>query len=791
LWVVLSLVALIAGVVVPVAADVRVESCFGQPATYVGTSGDDTIVGTEGDDVIVGGDGDDVLKGLGGNDRICGGAGEDTLIGGPGKDKLKGDAGDDVLKGNGGGDRLIGSDGNDRLVGGGGNDVLKGNAGQDNLNGGPGADKLNGGGGTDSCTGEELHSCEPETSAGIGSIWANDGGDKVLRDELRATVDSTSVLNSVWDGTAVTLFGARNEVVAFNLVLEASDGPAVDVEVRLTSLDGPGDAQVGTRDATGNGVFDYVGRNIELFYVRYLKIEGLSVLSYETYDERHIPEGCRRPHTAGDAVSGTGWEDRPCHDRFYPDIAVPLELETPFGIPAAANQSIWGDITIPADTRPGRYEGTIEILESGTVTHQVPIRLQVVDFTLPELPTARTMAFYSEENLNERYLGDPFIGVGDPRRIEAIAVQDRHFQLAHRHRISLIDGYQGPARLSEAWIDRLDGDLFTPTRGYEGPGEGVGNNVYSIGTYGSWPWFEGTRQQMWNQTNAWVRWFDDHPFATPTDYFLYLIDESDNFAQIEQWAGWIDDNPGPGNRLPSMATVAVTDAVDEIPSLDIPASASGIGLTSPWQSAANAVLHDPGRRLFMYNGTRPATGSLAIEDEGVALRQLAWTQYKKGIDRWFVWETTYYDNFQCYGGGPRADTNVFRQAQTYGCDDGFHRVLGHTGWNYNNGDGVLFYPGTDLLYPTDSYGVNGPFASLRLKHWRRGIQDVEYLTMAAAVDPARTRRLVEEMIPEVLWEYRVNDPDDPTWVLTDVSWSIDPDDWEAVRSELAGIIEGG
>ena len=29
------------------------------------------------------------------------------------------------------------------------------------------------------------------------------------------------------------------------------------------------------------------------------------------------------------------------------------------------------------------------------------------------------------------------------------------------------------------------------------------------------------------------------------------------------------------------------------------------------------------------------------------------------------------------------------------------------------------------------------------------------------------------------------------WVLSDISWSIAPDDWEAARASLAKIIEGG
>jgi hypothetical protein len=35
----------------------------------------------------------------------------------------------------------------------------------------------------------------------------------------------------------------------------------------------------------------------------------------------------------------------------------------------------------------------------------------------------------------------------------------------------------------------------------------------------------------------------------------------------------------------------------------------------------------------------------------------------------------------------------------------------------------------------------------------------------------------------------VEDPNDPTWLLTDISWPTDPDDWEAARAELADIIE--
>jgi len=290
---------------------------------------------------------------------------------------------------------------------------------------------------------------------------------------------------------------------------------------------------------------------------------------------------------------------------------------------------------------------------------------------------------------------------------------------------------------------------------------------------------------MWANTDAWVNWFDGQAFTTPTDYFLYLIDESEEYPQTEEWAQWMNNNPGPGQRLMSMATIPLPTAAANTPALDIPTSWVAVGITDEWQSAADIYQADPDKRFYLYNGTRPATGSFAIEDDGVALRVLAWAQYKKKIDRWFYWDSTYYNNYQ----GNTGQTNVFQQAQTYGNFDQVDGVLGETGWNYLNGDGVLLYPGTDTRYPEDDYGVMGPFASLRLKHWRRGIQDVDYLTLAAVISPTRTAEIVNALIPTVLWEYGVEDPGDPTWVLTDISWSTDSDDWEAARAELADIIE--
>lgn len=100
----------------------------GEPATIVGSPGDDVIEGTPEPDVISGLGGDDVIKGLGGYDRICGGRGADRLVndtadvahGGPGPDLIKGgssqwgNAGDDLMRGHA---TFRGGAGDDRIVG--------------------------------------------------------------------------------------------------------------------------------------------------------------------------------------------------------------------------------------------------------------------------------------------------------------------------------------------------------------------------------------------------------------------------------------------------------------------------------------------------------------------------------------------------------------------------------------------------------------------------------------------------------------------------------------------------
>ncbi len=617
-------------------------------------------------------------------------------------------------------------------------------------------------------------------------VWANDGGNKVTQNELRAASPS-SVINSVWNGSKVQLFGAKNEVVAFNLVIEAPTSRADNVSVQFDQLSGPNGYSITSRAASGDGVFNWQGRNIELFYVRYLQIKGISTNTISNYDERHTPERMRRPWSGAGIASGT-WNDRKDHDKYYPDIAVPLELNPRFTINAGSNQSIWADIYIPKTTASGVYTGNINVSVNGANAASVPVQLTVRNFSLPDSPTTKTMAVYSPYEVNQRYHGTGYINPLGSTGPKSIETRQRHFMLAHRHKISLIDTnyeFNSDQPAPYEWPTRLDGSLFTPANGYDGPGVSVGNNVFAIGVYGSWVWKGQDQSSMWQHTNNWEQWFQSN--SPSTERFLYLDDESKNYSQLQQWASWIKNNPGVGRNLLSMATIDLPHALSSVPSLSAVASTIYIGDPNTWGPAQQSFQSTPGNRFFTYNGHRPASGSFAIEDDGVSPRQIAWTQYKMKINRWYYWQTTYYNNAE----GGTGQTNVFQSAQTFGGYPYYDSAKGMTSNGYSNGDGVLFYPGKDTLFPNDSYNVNGPIASLRLKNWRRGIQDTDYLALANAINPTATKQIIDAVIPKVLWEYGVDDPRDPTWKRTDISWSNDPDVWEQARSSLASIIESG
>lgn len=566
----------------------------------------------------------------------------------------------------------------------------------------------------------------PAPASKLTALWANDGGEKIPQDDI-----GKATLSKVWDGTKMLARAARNEVVGFQVIAEAGT-EAVTAAPPIVS---PGALMP-----------------VDVFVTRYVPIKGLSKLSYETYDERHVPKKFRRPHDSnGIALTGTKWTDRPDHDKFYPDPLVPAFAVPSVTIPAGKSQSFWVDIYVPKNTPAGAY-GLLLLFENRTI----PISITVTALTLPDVPHAKTMLHLGIDNLLIRY------GINDR------ALRDAHHRLAHVHKIAMVDADTAGTAPTAEWADRLTGKTFTDI----GPGQNTATDVFSIGQYGSWAWSK-TQAAMVAAATAWENWFKAN--APGVARFLYLIDESSDYTSQQTWANWLKPT-----GLQTMSSIPLPSRA-QVPALSLSASWRSV-MPASW--GTEAAKYPPGS-VWFYNGKRPASPSFATEDDGVALRVLPWLQIKMGLGRWYFWHANYYRDYQ--GGRPIPDTDVFKTAATFSGPYTQDPVVGETGYNHSNGDGLLMYPGTDKIYPASSLGLTSPLPSYRLKMWRRGIQDMDYYALAAAKDLAAAKAVLAKAVPKALWEYGVTDANDPTWTRTDISWSTRPDDWENFRLELETI----
>jgi hypothetical protein len=568
---------------------------------------------------------------------------------------------------------------------------------------------------------------EPAPPRAIAALWALSDGDDVERESTVAPGPST-----VWDGRQVNLFAARNEIVAFQVMVRAGAPGIRALEAQLPALDSTeGRRSIQYRRPPADPS-DFRGRDIAVFAVGYMKVERPTFCDFI-----YAPGGPDAP------ADPTGWKAV----QLVPENARPGRGGFPVAVRPGENQALWFEIYVGRDHPPGRYRGSIQVTADGERV-QVPVELEVLDFALPDEPALTAMVYYESEQ--------PALYQG--RNLDAA-----YHRFAHRQRIELVHGYDLPA--VQAALGRFDGRDFTPAAGYAGPGEGIGNRIVAASFYGPGDAFADGRR-AWPRADAWMSFLAEKLPRAIT--FLYLPDEPapETFPQIKALVRDLRANPGPGRRLPTLAThefdARLAGAID--------IWVAGTKFFDPRKAAAERAA---GRQYWFYNGGRPYGPAFTIDAPASDPRVIGWQAFKADTPVYFYWHAVHWRHNSQKKVGER-NQNVWASPVTFDLRD-----AGGKG-EWANGEGVLIYPGTEVLHPAEDRGIAGPIGTVQLANLRRGLQDHLYLTLARARGQgALVDELVAKIVPRVFAEGEGA-----------VSFPQEPGPFEEARRRLGRAIAG-
>lgn len=594
-----------------------------------------------------------------------------------------------------------------------------------------------------------------------------------------SVTDSADVLSS---GT-ISLDGAGNEVVAFQAVLQA-DKLESNLDARVSDLVGPAKIES--------------ARNIQLLLAHYVTTSDASY-SWGPSTQGALP------------YKGRPWPDAliPFYDPYSPKhepVAVPFSINPK----RHKNQSVWVDVFIPKGAPPGVYNGTMEFIKAGKTFFTRRIALTVRPFSLPDVSHVDAFGEIYREN------GEMFdSGVKFKEHPERDwPVYRRYLQMAHAHRfLATHRAENGPLPLTPSGepADRFDkewagwslytpyvdpilkGTLFTEAEGYRGPCAGQGptffpapfieafygagaTNLYLEQRHGH---FELAQLNTWrNNAAAFWREVEANGWQN-VRFFAYIFDEVDGVADA-------------GHAQPPLSSVIVSHGAMQTIQRTLDEGARGRRIQLVWTSHSDPdqwintgadlreiirwwapnghalntnffkfVAEKPGQTIWFYHSGRPAIGNHTINQTGVDLRLWGLLCRRYRVNGSFWWSMMNFPGrFDAPGFNPY-------EHPVYNAKD--------TRW----GNGVLFYPGMRLTMTGAKKNIEGPVSSMRMKAYRRGLQDFEYCWLAdQAGQASQVDALLQSLIPQAFGDAAK---------LKKASWSESPADYDRARRRIADL----
>jgi len=531
---------------------------------------------------------------------------------------------------------------------------------------------------------------------------------------------------------------ARNEWESFQVVVAAPDANVQVTAAEMSDLAGPNGATIAKEHAT-------------LYreeYVRVRRSTRAAELPPGLYPDPLVPvvnpitgepiEPRRRVRERwGGPTKVTG------HDMFA----------LPFEVFRGQSQPIWVDVHVPHDAPPGVYRGTFRVRARGGIAAEIPVKLTVWDFVLPDGPTHRnhfgsfrnvardfdvdrdSEAFRRIEMRYCRAMAEHRLNPPIPHHLlpevgsdgSLTIVPERHEALERFIAELHVTDFEIP----RAPFGRLRVSATGPDYKRVAPEEREKAKRYYRGYY------DYVKENGW-QDRAYVYLWDEPNLRENYEQVLVLaeiVHEAVAEAKclvVEQTyphePDWPDLDPAVDIWCPLWAFIDRETIAEKI--------AGGDEVWSYTALVQRAPSYHP--EYERVKGLDPPYWH--IDRPTIVYRVPTWINRQYGITGLLYWSTV---------------TRVL--------DPWNNPAFAHPG--HFNGGGYLFYPGVPC-------GIDGPVASMRLKNLRDGMEDYEYFAILAA-------RSGDEAVKPIV------DRVAPNW------WECcrDPQSLLAARRELAQMIQ--
>lgn len=544
-----------------------------------------------------------------------------------------------------------------------------------------------------------LSGCQlPSRTTALG-LWAAEPDQQLFPDTPRQTD------NDVYSESraGVSLAGAVNETVAFQVIIPGGSGADAVTRVKLTDLVGK-DGSITAPHAT-------------VYREAFVRVDSYPAWFYQRTPFRR-------------AV------------REYPDVLIPVvagSTALPAELVPERNVVFWVDVDVPPGTPAGTYTGRLDVQMRTQAVTQLAVELEVWPFALPDTPHVLALAPLSWSTLVAHHLerdGKPYrpqrLVSDDPLKPAALSVIDAAFRLLRAHRCNglLTDLY--PLRQATPdgemqidWTDYdtiasayLDGSAFedrVPLPVWALPVDDHSPVAAAYGGVDSRRYAEAVRQTAASCLAHFQQrgWLD----RNVTLLFASAGHTGDEYAAYQSLAK-LFHAAGPSIRLwcdlppQSMAPFGWLGH----PFLDL---SKLVGVWCPPARFADpavlAAFHGGGGRAWWQPDRPPYSGSLALVSPPIDIRSIAWQASRWSSDA--VWLNGAAD----WPAEPSATAGKLPADAT-------------ASW---------------LLYPGRAYGLDVPVPSIRLKRLRRGLQDAEYLWLLRQ----QRRPAIADLVAESLFAY--------------------------------------